>query len=138
MRALAEALYAVSYLEWAILGDLPRLKARPVNLSITELSRLEMGKVAGRITEHAGIRIEPAEAAWLRAAADALEQVVGSRNGVVHAHPATIGSQQMLYWWAAKRRRPHEAYAVTELRLHELRDLAFEHIRILSGLRLPS
>ena len=66
MRALAEAIYAVAYLEWAIIGDLPRLANPPVELSIEGLSRETMGNVASSVRESAsltGTSVE--EEAWL-------------------------------------------------------------------------
>ena len=72
------------------------------------------------------------------AAADALEQVVEPRNGVIHSHPATFDSQQTLYRWAVvKGAKAQEAYAVTEDSLIELRDLALEHLLRLNEVRLP-
>jgi hypothetical protein len=45
MRALSECIYAVSYLEWAVLGDLGRLTEPHRGLSVAELSRSTMGGV---------------------------------------------------------------------------------------------
>jgi hypothetical protein len=139
MRSLAEAIYAVSYLEWALLGDLPRLSNAPSDLSIEGLSRETMGGV-GRTVRHAASNSASAtEKAWLSAAADALEEVVEKRNQVVHAHPATVENEQVLYRWAtATRTKGHEAHPITETDLLALGDLAYEHLRRMNNLRLPS
>lgn len=139
MRALAEAIYAGSYLEWALLGDLPRLTDPPEELSIESLSRSTMGQVAAAVRRGASRTTDPAEEAWLKAAADALETVVDRRNQVVHAHPATITGEQMLYRWAsATPMKAHEAEAITQLDLEALRDLAYEHLRRMNALRLSA
>jgi hypothetical protein len=138
MRALAEALYAVSYVESMLLGDLPRLSTSIDSLSVEGLSRQTMGAVASSVRQAISRASTPGEAAWLAAAADALESVVDLRNRVVHAHPATVDGQQMLYRWAtAKGTKPHEAHAITETDLVALRDLAYEQVRRLNAVRLP-
>lgn len=139
MRALAEAMYAVSYLEWALLGDIPRLTAPPADLSIEGLSRSAMGTVAKAVRRAANDAVSPSEVAWLSAAADALEDVVDKRNQVIHAHPATIGGEQMLHRWAAATpSRAHEAFAITEDHLVALRDSAYEHLRRMNEVRLTT
>jgi hypothetical protein len=138
MRAIAEAMYAVSYLEWALLGDLPRLTDPPQELSIEGLSRSSMGQVAAAVRRGATSATDSAERAWLDAAADALAEVVERRNQVVHAHPATVGGEQVLYRWATgTQTKPHEAEAITRRDLEALRDLAYEHLRRMNALRLP-
>ena len=52
MRLLAEALYSVAYLEWAILGDLDRLTSPPDFLTVEALSRSTMGAVADAVRRH--------------------------------------------------------------------------------------
>ncbi len=137
MRALAEAMYAVSYLEWALLGDISRLTAPPADLSVEGLSRSTMGTVATTVRRAAAVAALRSEATWLSAAADALEEVVDRRNQVVHVHPATIGDEQMLYRWAAATpTKAHEALAITEDQLVALRDLAYDHLRRMNAVRL--
>ena len=137
MRALAETMYAVAYLEWALLGDLSRLTNPPDELSVEGLSRATMGQVSAAVRRAARDSVDPAETAWLAAAADALEAVVDKRNQVVHAHPATVDGEQMLYRWAtATPTKPHEAVAITKPDLVALRDLAFEHLGRMNAVRL--
>ena len=138
MRALAEALYAVSYLEWALLGDLSRLSRPPPGLSIEDLSRTMMGRVAGKVRSAASASADPAESAWLAAAADAIEEVVEPRNQIVHSHPATVDGDQVLHRWAAATAtKPHEAQDITLADLNRLRDLAYEHLQKMNAVRLP-
>ena len=139
MRALAETLYAVSYLEWAIPGDLPRLSQPTPWLSVEDLSRMTMGGVATKVRSAASASADPEGSAWLVAAADALEEVVEPRNQIVHSHPATVDGAQVLYRWAAATpTKPHEAQAVTLADLNRLRDLAYAHLRNLNAVRLPA
>lgn len=139
MLALAEALYTVSYLEWTLLGDLLRLADAPAELSIDGLSRSSVGQVAAVVRRAASDATDPNEEAWLNAAADALEAVVDKRNQVVHAHPATIDGEQMLYRWAgATPNKSHEARAITQVELEALRDLAYEHLQRMNTIRLPA
>lgn len=139
MRALAEAIYVVSYVEWGILDDLPRLTNPPADLSIEGLSRSTMGHVAAAVRRASSGATNGAESAWLGAAADALEAVVDRRNRVVHAHPATIADSQMLFRWAtATPTKPHEAEAITQRDLEALRDLAYVHLRRVKSVRLPA
>lgn len=139
MRLLAEALYAVAYLEWAVLGDLPRLSDPPPELSVEGLSRLPMGPVAGAVRHAARRASDSGERAWLEAAADAMEAVVENRNRVVHAHPASLGDAQMLFRWAAATAtKPQEAHAITTEHLENLRDLAYEHLGRINAARLPA
>lgn len=139
MRALAETMYAVSYLEWALLGDLSRLADPPQELSIEGLSRSSMGQVAAAVRRGATSATDSAERAWLEAAADALAEVVERRNQVVHAHPATVRGEQVLYRWATSTQmKPHEAEAITHQHLEALRDLAYEHLRRMNALRLSA
>lgn len=138
MRALAEALYAVSYLEWALLGDLPRLSQPPPGLSVEDLSRMTMGGVATKVRSAASASADTAESAWLVAAADALEEVVEPRNQIVHSHPATVDGDQVLYRWAsATPTKPHEAQDITLADLNRLRDLAYAHLQRMNAVRLP-
>lgn len=135
---LAVAMYAVSYLEWALLGDLPRLADPPQELSIEGLSRSSMGQVAAAVRRGSS-PADFAERAWLEAAADALAEVVERRNQVVHAHPATVDGEQMLYRWATlTQTKPHEAEAITHQDLEAFRELAYEHLRRMNALRLPA
>jgi hypothetical protein len=138
MQAFAEAMYAVSYLEWALLGDLPKLTNEIPGFTIEGLSRKTLGAVAKETRKAMDAAVDSAEKAWLSAATDALEAVVEPRNGVIHAHPATSasGEQTLHRWAAAEGKTPHESEEVTEAKLRELKELACKHLQVVSAARL--
>jgi hypothetical protein len=136
MRALAEANYAVAYLEWAILGDLDRLTNPPPGLNVASLSLSTLGGVAREVKAAALAATDPEERAWLNAAADALVEGVEPRNQIIHAHPATVDGEQVLHRWAtATSTKQHEAKTFTEEDLTALAQLATDHVRKLSAVR---
>ncbi len=95
MRALAEAHFALSYLEWAVLGDLSRLSQPPPGLSVAKLSRSTLGHKL-KVLESAETSAPNGEKEWLRAAVEALKDVIDARNKVVHANPATVANELIL------------------------------------------
>jgi hypothetical protein len=92
--------YQVSSMEWCILGDLELLaEAIPDDLSVGNLAGLTTGRIASRLrgaTQE--ITSEPV-LAYVRTAADALDDASKRRNHLLHARPATIDGQQRLYRW---------------------------------------
>jgi hypothetical protein len=137
MRALAEAIYATTYLEWLILGDLPRVTSDPSPLSAASLSRQPMGRTANALRRAATRTTLKAESAWLTASADALNEVAALRNQVLHSHPATIDGEQRLFRWAIpERSKPQEALEIDEQFLVALRHRAYEHVSAICKVRL--
>lgn len=138
LQAFARAQYAVSDLEWLLLGDLPKLSVTIEGFSIEELSTKTPGCVAQRTREASKLpTITDPERVWLERAATALEKVVGPRNDIVHAHPVTTqGGTQTLNRWAVVRGK-QKSVEITEKFLTELTTLANKHLDGMHKVRLP-
>lgn len=98
--------YSVSYFEWSILGDLPRIPNLPSEFSIHSLSGGTTGQIANALKNKSAInKIPDAKTVeWLSAAANHLEQIAIARNSILHARPATAPSgQQRLNRWDTRR-----------------------------------
>ena len=138
MRALAEAMYALFYLEGLIRHDLYRLSPPPENLDIWQISRSTMGALATRIGRQSDIELYPQKKAWLEACDAALEELTPIRNALMHSFPATIEGAQVLSRWAAPTaKHPQEAFPITEDFLDNLKGRVYSHIGNISVVRLP-
>ena len=107
-------------------------------VSIEELSRDTMGKVASETRAAISKTGDSAEKAWLSVAADALVAVVRPRNSVLHARPASSssGHQTLFRFAAARGKESHESHEITETFLLDLKALACEHITKVNTVRL--
>jgi len=104
--------YAVSSLEWSVLGDLTHhASALPAALAIGTLAGQTTGKIAEKIKQHLNAVQDNAVREWLKTSADALTEASIIRNHFLHARPATIDDQQRLYRW---RLTPNDAFPITD------------------------
>ncbi|QUL78046.1 hypothetical protein [Brevibacterium sp. SMBL_HHYL_HB1] len=82
--------YAVSSLEWKLLGDLNRLANRlPENLTLKVLEPITTGGIAKRISKAAANTKDVEVRNYLTVASDALKRAAELRNDLLHARPAT-------------------------------------------------
>ena len=137
MRALAEAIYAVAYLEGLIRYDLYWLEPPPKCLDVGDISWDTMGKFAKKVrcvSENEG---DPEKRVWLQACVSALEEIRPLRDQVVHSTPATMqGAQVLNRWTATKDKRNQESFPITEEFLTDFRDLVCKHIERINHVRL--
>lgn len=137
MRALAEAIYAVAYLEGLIRFDLYRLDPPANGLDAWSTSRDTLGEFAHKIECEAQRQTKEKKKMWLEACASALKEVYPMRNQVLHSAPATIQGAQMLNrWTGTTSTKKQEALPITEEFLTGLRDIAFKHVKIVNDVRL--
>ncbi len=136
MRALAEAVYSVAHLEQLLLGDIPKLKHAP-ELTPSTLSGESLGDLAKALRKAASRSTDDREKKWLDVAASAVVDVLEPRNAIVHAHPATVDDEHLLFRWKlSKSRKPIDVRPVTIKELIALRTLAEDHVRRIGKLRL--
>lgn len=126
--------YAVSGLEWSVLGDLSGHAAvLPPALSVGALAGKSTGRIADTIKRHLNDVRDKDVQAWLREGANALDAVSDIRNHVLHARPATINGQQRLYRW----REANDAFPITDQWLDCELDRIEAWSEKLSALRVP-
>jgi hypothetical protein len=125
--------YLVSYVEWAVLGDLPRLSL-PDPLNARALMDGTTGTIAGRIERSLPLVTDPAVAAWLAEAVKTLREVSRIRNDMLHARPATIDGEPRLLRYRAD---PHYSFTVTDQWLEDAEAQVGVALRRLNSLRLP-
>ncbi|MFL0424203.1 hypothetical protein ACH0AC_00255 [Micrococcus luteus] len=96
---VGELAYAVSSLEWTMLGDLHHLApGLPEGLTLSDLEARTTGGIARRLRQYAEQMPPGPLQIYLATAAEALATVAGLRNDVLHARPATHPAQgQRLY-----------------------------------------
>jgi hypothetical protein len=135
VRALGRLCYAVSYLEWSVLGDLPRVPGLPAELRLSELAGKTTGQIGGSLKRHLARVPDPAVRGWLEAAGDHLVAVAKLRNSVLHARPATVQSHQRLHRWDPSR---GETLTITDAHLAKLLQDIDGRIRDMSGRRIIS
>ena len=133
--AIGKLAYAVSYLEWAILGDLPHISGLPPQIGIEALT----GKTTGGIADVIGSRAvlaqvsDPVIQNWLSEASTHLKAVSQARNGILHARPATINGRQRLNRWDPSR---GETFAVEIDRINGLLEDIYARLSALNAIRL--
>ncbi|WP_184171895.1 hypothetical protein [Micrococcus endophyticus] len=105
---VGELAYAVSSLEWTMLGDLHRLApGLPEGLTLSDLEARTTGGIARRLRQHAEHMSPGPLQVYVATAAEALATAAALRNDVLHARPATHPAQgQRLYRAAAEGQRP--------------------------------
>jgi hypothetical protein len=93
--------YMVTYLEWQVLGDLPKLSGLPAELDLGGLVGKTTGNL-GRVLQRSSVLEAVSDIPtrdWLRRAGELLERTAKDRNSVLHARPATVGDKQFLRRW---------------------------------------
>ena len=108
LQRIGEIAYAVSSLEWTLLGDLNRLSDRlPGDFSLDVLETKTMGRISSMTKQAAEQCTDLEMRCYLESTARAIDVVKGVRNDVLHARPATMstGEKQRLYRAGANGRR---------------------------------
>jgi hypothetical protein len=129
--------YLVTYLEWQVLGDLPRIQGLPSELDVRMLAGKTTGRLA-QIFQSNTILQQVADAptqAWLRRAGELLEKTARDRNCVLHARPATIDGKQVLYRWHPDG---NQVFTIDEVWLEAAEQQLRDTIRELSQSRVTS
>ena len=128
---LGRFIYAVTYLEWSLLGDLSSIPDLPAVLSLQELAGCTTGGIARRVTDNIAAVTDPRASPFLATAANHLREVAVMRNDVLHARPATVDGKQRLYRWL-----PGRSFAVSDAWLDEqIADVERREAEV-SGLRV--
>lgn len=126
--------YAVTSMEWTVLGDLPQHElALPPNCTIDRLAGKTTGELSRRFGEAAAAATDTRVANFLRTAERVLGAAALIRNDVLHARPATEDGEQRLYRWKANITPFVIDDAWLDSKLADLADLAQE----LSDARVP-
>lgn len=96
---LGKVAYAVSYVEWTVLGDLYGLRDRlPANLTVQHLAGKTTGSIAKALRDALPEIADPEVHEFIEASAEVLADLSTRRNQVLHARPATTedGRQRLL------------------------------------------
>ena len=86
------AIYCFASMEWNAVYCGEKLKADYAST----VARKTAGKIADDIKGFAGLIADQGKRARYQAAADEFKRLVDRRNDLVHANPATVGSDQRL------------------------------------------
>lgn len=102
LQRIGEIAYTASYIEWTLLGDIPRLKDRlPDSFCLDTLEPKTTGGIAKQAEAAASQCRDNAVRSYLEVMGRALSAIAGIRNDVLHARPATDDTkgrnQQRLY-----------------------------------------
>jgi hypothetical protein len=135
MLALSRVIYAVSYLEWAVLGDLPSIPGLPEELSLVKLAGQTTGEIGRTLTDQGTLaKVHDASVReWVETAGKHLSAVAVRRNSILHARPATIQNRQRLHRWEPGR---GEVFTITEEFLAEALSDVSRRVRDLSSKRI--
>jgi hypothetical protein len=135
LLALGRLCYAVSYLEWSVLGDLPRISGLPQELQLRNLAGHSTGTIGRRFSDPAilGKVDAPDVRSWLETAGEHLTAVAKRRNSVLHARPATIDGKQRLHRWSPDH---DEVFTITEELLEEILADITDRLRDLTSRRI--
>jgi hypothetical protein len=135
LLALARFFYAVSYLEWTVLGDLSHISGLPIALQVQELAGKTTGTIGRQLANPVLLAqvADPVVRAWLAAGGDHLIEVAKVRNSVLHARPATVDGRQRLHRWDPSR---GEVFTITEPLLTEMLDDISNRVRDMSNRRI--
>ncbi|MDV7992079.1 hypothetical protein [Rhodococcus sp. IEGM 1374] len=118
LAAIGRMTYAIGYLEWSILGDLPQIDGLPEALTVEKLAGKTVADI-GKTLQSNLDGVEDSETrAWLKMAADYLLSFSNRRNAVLHGRPATTddGEPQLSRW----TKKPGEQYFITPKLLEDL------------------
>ncbi|MFH8374721.1 hypothetical protein ACH4A7_14470 [Streptomyces cyaneofuscatus] len=127
--------YLVTYLEWAVLGDLPHIPGLPPELDVRKLAGMTTGRL-GQTLQSKKILQQVSDADtqdWLRRSGELLEITARDRNSVLQARPATVDGKQMLYRWHPEG---NQVFAVDEAWLEAAEQGIRDAIRELSERRV--
>lgn len=115
LKALGELAYAVSSIEWTLLGDLHGLSAHlPPEMTTQNLAGRTTGAIATAF-QKALPKIHDVETHhYIKTGTDALRRASTIRNHVLHARPATVDGRQVLYRWVIDDRHGTHAFPITD------------------------
>ena len=134
---LGQVAYAVSYVEWLLLGDLGRLPDLPEQLSVDKLAGHTTARIAREVDARLSEVSHPDVRRFLEVCAQALHTLAPLRNHILHARPATIEGVQRLNRW---RRLPDgsvEAFPIDEATLSWILDQVDQALSDIYRVRLP-
>lgn len=109
LESIGRYAYAVSSLEWSILGGIPHLEGLPAALTVDVLAPKTTGGIGHALLRHAPDVNDSATREWLEAGGRALVELAETRNALLHARPATVEGKQRLFRWL-----PGTAFAITD------------------------
>ncbi|MFI8192792.1 hypothetical protein ACIF8T_29155 [Streptomyces sp. NPDC085946] len=127
--------YLVTYLEWQVLGDLPRIPGLPAELDLRKLIGMTTGRLARTFKSEAVLNqvSDASTRDWLRRSGELLAITARDRNAVLHARPATLDGKQVLYRWHPDG---NEIFAVDDAWLEAAEQRLRDAIGELSGMRV--
>lgn len=136
---IGQLAYMVSYLEWIIMGDLPRLAHQvPASLTVEALAGKSTGQIAGALAKAAPAIGDDAVRAYVECAGRVLGEAAERRNDVLHARPATSPDRrQRLYRWKpADGRGAARTFFIDTAWLERAIDELSEAVSALCGVRV--
>lgn len=117
LRTIGELAYAVSSLEWTLLGDLTLLSPQlPDDVTVSGLAGRTTGAISKCLLSASESATDETVRTYLGTGGRALAEVAEIRNAVLHARPASVDGEQRLHRWRAT---PPEAYTITDSWLAE-------------------
>lgn len=134
---IGQVAYAVSYIEWYLLGDLSRLDDLPPELSLANLAGRTTNQIACEVDAHVAKVSNPAVQRFLTVCAESLHTLAPLRNHILHARPATIDGAQRLNRWRRLPSGSVEAFPIDEAALRSILDRVDQAITDISAVRLP-
>lgn len=112
LRLIGEVAYAVSSMEWMIIGDLHRLAT---SLEASKLAGKTTGAIARELTKASASEGNAKVSDYLRVSADCLSDAASIRNSVLHARPATTpNGEQRLYRWTTDQPHGSQGYFIDD------------------------
>lgn len=130
--------YAVSYLEWTLLGDLHRLAGDlPSALTLDALEPQTTGRIATLAVQHAEEMASGPVKDYVLAIAAALREIAQLRNDVLHARPATTpeGLQRLNRADTKRGRFTGQRFWIDEEWLDRATEVYNTHAAIVTGHR---
>lgn len=120
LKAIGAAVYSFAILEWNAVYCGEKLKPG----YLRKVARKTAGCIAKDVTKFAPRIKDSDKRARYRAAVE-FTRLVGRRNNLVHANPATIGNEQRLYrrgkaWQLCEINELADEFAICSIELNEL------------------
>ena len=130
LAKVGQLAYAVSHLEWLILGDLSRHPDLPASLTVANRAGRTTGGIAAYVRRAASDVAQHEVRDWLLVGARRLEQAAAIRNHLLHARPATVDGKQRLHRWRLQK-EVTDAFTISDDWLDEqLRTIEWMHFEV--------
>ncbi len=126
--------YAVSYMEWTVIGDLSRIHA---SITLEDLVDRTTGHIGKALVKASVSESNPAVQDFLKVSGQCLNEASTLRNSVLHARPATIEGEQRLTRRTYNRGAENEDMTIDFEWLEATTDRLAELTREMSNARLP-